>query len=68
MGSIDIRELRAELVRKDMTLAALALSLGIRPSTFSSYARGINPAPPDLRQRVEAALGLRRGTLKDTAS
>lgn len=64
MTPIDRPELLAQLARRDLTQTQLAMLMRVRPSTFSSWARGINPAPEGFRESVEDALGLERGTLK----
>ena len=61
---IDHREFLAQLARRGKTQVEFAQERGIRPSTLSAWARGVNPAPPRFRQDLEDALGLRRGALK----
>lgn len=63
MATIDIRELRVELARRDLTQGELATRISTRPSTLSSWLRGVNPPPPQFRERVEEALGLHPGAL-----
>ena len=66
---LDFTKLRVELVKKGWTQVDLARVLGLRPSTFSGWARGVYPAPGDLTARIEGALGLESGTLaKDDPS
>jgi predicted transcriptional regulator len=60
---LDRGELIAQLARRDMSQREMAEIIGARPSTFSSWIRGVNPAPDGLREAVEHALGLRRGAL-----
>ena len=61
---IDQRGLLVELARRGLTQVQLAQKLKIKPSTFSSWIREINPAPERFREDLEDALGLRRGALK----
>lgn len=56
--AIDIRELRVALLRRGVPQWKLAAQLGHCPSTLSSYLRGRQTAPQDLRRRIEQALGL----------
>lgn len=57
------RALRVELARAELTHADLAARLGVAPTTLSTWLRAAHPAPPDLSQRIERALRLRRGAL-----
>ena len=65
MSNVNRPELLAQLARREITQEKLAQRLAVRPSTFSSWVRGINPAPKGFTNSVEDALGLRRGTLKE---
>ena len=65
MDSIDHRELLVHLVRRGISQGQFAMSLGKRPSTFSAWIRGVNPAPDGFRETLEDELGLRRGTLRN---
>ena len=62
---LDRGELLAQLARREMSQREVAEMIGCRPSSFSSWIRGVNPSPDGFRQRVEDALGLRRGALKN---
>jgi transcriptional regulator with XRE-family HTH domain len=62
--SINHRELVAQLVRRGISQEQFAMSLGKRPSTFSAWIRGVNPAPEGFRENLEDELGLRRGALR----
>ena len=57
-------ELKAELARRGLREWRLAKMLGHPPSTFSDWVRGVRPAPSDLADRIERALGLRPKTLR----
>jgi DNA-binding transcriptional regulator YdaS (Cro superfamily) len=61
---VDPTEFRVALAENQTTKQALALSLGLRPSTLSGWLRGVSPAPADLRGRLEHALKLKKDTLK----
>ena len=56
-------ELLAQLARREMSQRRVAEMIGWRPSSFSAWTRGVNPAPPRFREQIEDALGLRRGAL-----
>ncbi len=60
---IDVGKLREKLVRRNLAQWQLAKELDLPPSTFSGYVRGARPAPPNLRRRIEKALGLKDGDL-----
>jgi plasmid maintenance system antidote protein VapI len=60
---LDHSELKAELARRSLPQWRLAQLLGHAPSTFSEFLRGVRPAPPDLADRIERALGLRPKSL-----
>lgn len=60
---LDRRTLRVELARRDLTQTRLAGMLGVPPTSLSTWLRGEHPAPPDLKRKIETALGLSAGTL-----
>jgi hypothetical protein len=68
VDSINQKELLAQLVRRGISQAQFAMSLGRRPSTFSAWIRGVNPAPKGFREDLEDELGLRRGALRNGRS
>ena len=61
---LDHSELKAELARRGLREWRLAKMLGHPPSTFSDWLRGVRPAPPNLADRIERALGLRPKALR----
>ncbi len=61
--TVNVRELRAALARQGMPQWKLAATLDVSPSTLSAYLHGHPGAPANLRQRIEAALGLDDGAL-----
>ena len=61
--NLNIPALRVELARRGMRQADLAQRCDIAATTFSSWLHGRHPAPPDLAERMEVALGVPRGTL-----
>jgi transcriptional regulator with XRE-family HTH domain len=65
MSPINRSELLVQLARCGLTQEQLAQRLHVRPSTFSSWARGVNPAPAGFADRVEDELGLERGSLNN---
>lgn len=68
MNESILRNLRVELVRKEMTQLDLARCLGHPVSTLSSWLHGVAPAPRDLTTRIEQALGLPHGTFALSAA
>ena len=61
---LDHSELKAELARRGLREWRLAQMLGHPPSTLSDWLRGVRPAPHDLAERIERALGLRPESLR----
>ena len=61
--AIDTKLLRIELVKREMTMLALAKKLKQPPSTLSAWVRLVNPQPPDLAGRIESILRLKPGAL-----
>jgi transcriptional regulator with XRE-family HTH domain len=57
--------LRVQLAHQDLTYLELARRLERPVSTLSSWLRGVAPAPLDLAERIESALGVPAGTLTD---
>lgn len=57
-------DLKAELARRGLREWRLAQMLGHPPSTLSDWLRGVRPAPPDLADRIERALGLNPRSLR----
>ena len=62
---IDLANLRGELARRGLKQVDLAAMLKVSPTTLSGHLRGRHPAPADLVERIESALGMMRGTLCD---
>lgn len=60
---VNLLKLRAELARRGMTQSDLASQLHERPTTFSAWLRGVNPAPSDLAERIAGQLGLSEGDI-----
>jgi hypothetical protein len=60
---VDLRELRAQLARRDIRQWRLAADMNVSPSTLSAYLRGHCRAPRDLRQQIERVLGLEQNAL-----
>ena len=60
---LDLRELRGELARRGLTQGDLARQLAVPATTLGSWLLERHPAPDDLADRIESALGLEPGTL-----
>ncbi len=60
---LDHLKIKSELARRGLREWRLAQMLGHPPSTLSDWLRGVRPAPPDLAERIERALGLRPNAL-----
>jgi DNA-binding transcriptional regulator YdaS (Cro superfamily) len=52
-----------QLARRSMAQRDLARLLNIPDTTLSDWLRSVHPAPADLSQRIERALGLKPGEL-----
>ena len=63
MERLDLKSLRLELVRQDLTQLKLARVLGVPVTTLSAWVRGVHPPPSDLISRIESALRLPRGSV-----
>ena len=68
MPPINRSELLVQLARCGLTQERFAQRIHVRPSTFSSWVRGVNPAPPGFAERVEDELGLERGSLNNRSA
>lgn len=55
--------LNVELARAELTQTALAMKLGVSPTSLSGWLCGRHPAPTDLVERIERVLKIPRGTL-----
>lgn len=55
--------LNVELARAGLTQTALAMKIGVAPTSLSGWLCGRHPAPIDLVERIERALKIPRGTL-----
>ena len=63
--AINVKLLRIELVKREMTMFDLAKSLNNKSSTLSAWLREVNPQPADLGERIERVLGLQAGALAE---
>lgn len=61
------RAVRIALAQAGLTQADLAGRLGIPSTSMSDWLRGAHPAPANLLERLERALGLERGSLERAA-
>jgi DNA-binding transcriptional regulator YdaS (Cro superfamily) len=64
--SVDPHKVRVACVEQRVPQWRLARLLSLAPSTLSDYLRGARPAPPNLAERIERALGRTRGSLTVT--
>lgn len=53
-----------ELARAGLSQVELASRMGLPPTTLSGWLTGSSPAPADLVDAIEKALGLTSGTLR----
>ena len=65
--SINVKLLRIELARREMTRLDLARAIDVKATTLSAWIRRVNPQPPHLAGLIESRLGLPGGFLTQDA-
>jgi transcriptional regulator with XRE-family HTH domain len=63
MPHVDVRKLKAELVRQGSTLTKLARKMKIPVSTLSAWLHRVHRPPADLAGRIEKTLSLGSGSI-----